>query len=177
MTRRTGLIAGAIVMATTTAALAGCATVPGTGSADSAAVSAYQSTLAASRAEVAATAGKSACTAWRSGYDVRMVATKAMNDYTKSPGSNWNGITPTLDANVAAVATESGKLSGVITTAEPNPSIQALITDYRAKLDAYGSAIKVDQAARGLGDQSWPKTAPAEIALLAATDALTVTCS
>ncbi len=158
------------------AAVAGCAPVQGSGSAAPSDVTHYQSAVSSSRAAEAAAAAKSACASWRSGYEVRRVATRAMVDYTHTPDANWDGIVPTLNGNVAAVTTESGKLPAVIATAQPSPNVHTLLIDYKTKLDAYGSALKADQAARGEGERSWVKAEPAERALLNAEDALEGAC-
>ncbi|ADG80009.1 Lipoprotein OS=Tsukamurella paurometabola (strain ATCC 8368 / DSM / CCUG 35730 / CIP 100753/ JCM 10117 / KCTC 9821 / NBRC 16120 / NCIMB 702349 / NCTC 13040)OX=521096 GN=Tpau_3425 PE=4 SV=1 [Tsukamurella paurometabola] len=175
MAGKTRRIAAAL-LAAGTVTLTGCATVPGTGSADPTAVQAYESTLASSRAEAAASAAKSACASWRTGYDTRFAATKAMADYTRTPGANWDGITPTLDANIAAIATESGKLPGIITTADPNPNIRGLLVDYKTKLDAYGDGLKADRITRGTEDKTWAKAGPAEAALASSARALRSAC-
>ncbi|CAM3844192.1 hypothetical protein TSST111916_10100 [Tsukamurella strandjordii] len=177
MTTVKGRAAGALAVIGAVAALAGCATVPGTGSANPSDVAAYQTTLASSRAAAADSAGKSACRAWRAGYDTRRPASEATITFTKGdPYWTWEGIAGLMSANFAAIATETGKLPAIITTADPNPSIRALLVDYKSKLDAYADALRADQAARGAEDQTWPKTNPANSALTAAANALIASC-
>jgi hypothetical protein len=176
MTGNSRRIAGALATASALAALAGCASVPGTGGANPTDVAAYQSTIASSRAAAAAEAGKSACASWKAGYDARIVATRATVAFTKNPGWNWDTITGTLNAEQASIATESGKLPAVLTTAQPNPSVHTLLTDYKTKLDAYGQALRTDQAARGIEDQTWTKSNPARSELIASTNTLSSAC-
>ncbi len=146
-------------------ALAGCGSVPGTGSADPQDVAAYQSTIASSRAAAAAAAGKSACASWQSGYDTRIVASRATVAFTKDPKWTWDGITGLLNAEFAAIATETGKLPAIIATENLAPTIKTSITDYKTKLDAYAEGLRADQAARGSGDATWVKSNPAFSAL------------
>ena len=181
MTARTtrpfrGRAGAALAAGVSVVALAGCASVPGTGSADPQDVAAYQSTIAASRAAAAAAAGKSACASWQAGYDIRIVASRATVAFTKDPKWTWDGITTLLNAELAAIDTESGKLPGVIATAQPAASILTAITDYKSKLDAYGAALRVDQAARASGDATWAKSNPAFDALGTAATAVKRVC-
>ncbi len=157
-------------------ALAGCGTVAGTGSADPQDVAAYQSTIAASRAAAAAAAGKSACSSWRAGYDVRLVASRATVAYTKDPKWTWDGITGLLNAELAALDTEAGKLPAIITTSEPAAAIHTALTDYKTKLDAYNAALRQDQAARGSGTSTWVKSNPASDALDKSASAVKTAC-
>lgn len=172
--RRAG---AALAVGVSLAALSGCAAVPGAGSADPQDVAAYQSTIAASRAAAAAAAGKSACSSWRAGYDVRIVASRATVAYTKDPKWTWDGISGLLNAELAALGTESGKLTSVLTTAQPAASVHTAILDYKTKLDAYTEALRADQAARGSGDATWPKSNPAFSSLGTAYTAVNRACA
>ncbi|MGZ9827522.1 hypothetical protein ACXYTP_11475 [Tsukamurella ocularis] len=142
-------------------ALAGCGSVAGTGTADSQDVAAYQSTIASSRAAAAAAAGKSACASWQSGYDTRVVATRATAAFTKDPKWNWDSISGVLNAEFAALETETGKLPSIISTAQPSATVHTAIVEYKSKLDAYTAAMRSDQAARATGEATWEKTNPA----------------
>lgn len=156
--RRTGaalLIVGAAALAT-----AGCTPVEGSGSAAASEVAAYQSTIAASRAAAAASAKTSACTSWRSGYDVRNAQTDATVKATQDGDWNWDSIGPALQTEIAGIATESGKLPAVIATADLAPTLKTVIGDYRTKLDAYGEALRADQTARAT-TSAWARSNPA----------------
>ncbi|RDB48915.1 hypothetical protein, partial [Tsukamurella tyrosinosolvens] len=109
--------------------------------------------------------GKSACASWQSGYDTRIVASRATAAFTKDPKWNWDGITGTLNAEFAAIATETGRLPGIIATENLAPTIKTAITDYKTKLDAYADSLRADQAARGSGDNTWVKSNPAYTSL------------
>lgn len=158
-------------------ALAGCGSVAGTGSADPQDVAAYQSTIASSRAAAAAAAGKSACSSWQSGYDTRIVASRATVAFTKDPKWTWDGITGLINAEFAAIATETGRLPGIIATENLAPTIKTAITDYKAKLDAYNDGLRADQAARGSGENTWVKSNPAFSALGDAASAVRRVCA
>lgn len=169
--------AAAVATGVSLVSLAGCAAVPGTGSANPRDIAAYQSTIAASRAAAAAAAGKSACASWTSGNDVRVVASRATVAFTKDPKWTWDGISGLLNAELAAIGTESGKLPSIISTAQPAASIQTAITDYKTKLDAYGDALRVDQSSRASGDSTWAKSNPAYDALNTSTSAVKRVCT
>ncbi|MBS4101137.1 hypothetical protein [Tsukamurella paurometabola] len=158
-------------------ALAGCGSVSGTGSADPQDVAAYQSTIASSRAAAAAAAGKSACASWQSGYDVRVVASRATVNFTKDPKWTWEGITGLLNAEFAAITTETNKLPGIIATENLAPTIKTSISDYKTKLDAYSEALRADQSARGSGDATWSRSNPAFTALNDAATAVKRICT
>lgn len=163
-----GVLAGA-------ALFAGCS-VPGTGSADPSDVAAYETTIAASRAAAAATARTTACTAWTTNINVRLVASRATAAYTKTPGWKWDGITPLVNAELAAIATESGKLPGIIATPNLAPTLTTLFTDYKAKLDAYATGLRADSQARGTEEQTWPKRNAAVTPLIDAETATSKAC-
>ena len=116
-------------------------------------------------AAAAAAAGKSACASWQSGYDTRIVASRATVNFTKDPKWTWDGITGLLNAEFAAITTEAGRLPGIIATENLAPTIKTAITDYKTKLDAYADGLRADQAARGSGDNTWVKSNPAFSAL------------
>lgn len=166
----------ALVIGAAVAALAGCGTVAGTGSADPKDVAAYQTAVSASRAAAAASAGKSACSSWQSGYDTRVVASRATVAFTKDPKWTWDGITGLLNAELAALDTEAGKLPAIIATAQPAAKIHTAITDYKAKLDTYNAALRQDRATRGSGGDTWTKSNPASDALDAAAKAIRNIC-
>ncbi|WP_248489436.1 hypothetical protein [Tsukamurella sp. PLM1] len=171
-----GRAGAAVAVGASLFVLAGCATVPGTGSADPQDVAAYQSTIAQSRAAAAAAAGRSACSSWQSGYDVRVVASRATVAYTKDPKWTWDGIQNTLNAELAAIATETGKLPAIIATENLAPTVKTTMTDYKAKLDAYAEALRADQSARGSGDATWTKGNPAYTTLNTAATAVRNAC-
>ncbi|TWS23378.1 hypothetical protein FK268_13890 [Tsukamurella sputi] len=176
MTRNITRIAGPAVAAFAGASvLAGC-TVAGDGSASPSDVAAYQTTIASSRAAAAASALSSACTTWSQNLSTRLVASRATAAFTKTPGWQWDGIAGLVNAELAAVATESGKLPGIIGTANLQPTAKTLFTDYRTKLDAYGEALRADAQARGSEAQTWAKRNPASETLIAAEKAIQATC-
>ncbi|TWS19113.1 hypothetical protein FK529_11390 [Tsukamurella asaccharolytica] len=81
-----------------------------------------------------------------------------------------------MNAELAAVATESGKLPGIIGTANLQPTVKTLFSDYRTKLDAYGTALRADAQARGSEAQTWAKRNPAMEALVTAIQAIEKAC-
>lgn len=159
---RTGaalLVVGGVAVAAT-----GCAPVAGSGSAAGSDVSAYQSTIASSRAAAAAAAKTSTCTAWRAGYDARNTQTDATVEATQGGDWNWDSIGPALQTELAGIATESGKLPALIATPDLAPTLKTVISDYKTKLDAYGEALRADQTARAT-TSAWARSNPALKAL------------
>lgn len=176
MTRTISRIAGpAVAVLAGASVLAGC-TVPGSGSASPSDIAAYETTIASSRAAAAASALTSACTAWSQNIDTRLVASRATTAFTKTPGWQWDGIAGLVNAELAAVATESSKLPGIIGTANLQATVKTLFSDYRTKLDAYGTALRADAQARGSEAQTWAKRNPAAESLVAATKAIEAAC-
>ncbi|WP_461166471.1 hypothetical protein [Tsukamurella serpentis] len=157
-------------------AVAGCATVPGAGTADPQVVAGYQSAIASSRAAAAEAAGKSACASWRAGYETRTTATRATVAHTKDPKWNWNTIAPVISAEFAAITTESNQLTSTISTAQPAATIHTALVDYKSKLDAYNEALHADQSARGSNEATWPRTKAANEPLRSATSTLQRLC-
>jgi hypothetical protein len=169
--------AASIAGAAALVSLAACTPVVGSGSAQPSDVAAYQSTVAASRAAAAASAKTSACSAWRAAYDKRNAVTDSTIAATKGGNWTWDSIGPSINAEVAAIATESGTLPGVIATPDLAATIRTLITDYKTKLDAYGEALRADQAARSQSTDSWSRSNPALDALQTVADNVKGTCS
>ncbi|KXP11173.1 hypothetical protein AXK57_07395 [Tsukamurella pulmonis] len=175
MSTRTRSIATATAALAGTVLVTGC-TVAGTGSADPSAVAAYQSTIAASRAAAAESARVSACAAWETNVDTRLVATRATTAFTKDPNWQWDGIAGLVNAELAAIETESGKLPGIVATPNLQESLKTLFSQYKTKLDAYGVALRADAQARGSGDQTWPKRNPASSAMVDTLERIEAVC-
>ncbi|KXP11172.1 hypothetical protein AXK57_07390 [Tsukamurella pulmonis] len=152
------VVAGAALVAA-----AACTPVAGSGSAQQSDVAAYQSTLASSRAASAAAAKTSVCASWQAGFAKRDAVTSTTVAATKNPAWTWDSIAPTIAAELAAVATESTALPALIATRDLPATVSTVLTDYKAKLDAYGAAMRADQAARA--EDSWARTNPALDAL------------
>ncbi|TWS23379.1 hypothetical protein FK268_13895 [Tsukamurella sputi] len=169
--------AAAIAGAAALISLAACTPVAGSGSAQPTDVAAYQSTVASSRAAAAAAAKTSACTAWRAAFDKRNPLTDATIAATKDGKWTWDSIGPAINAELAAIATESGTLPGIVATPDLAPTIRTLMTDYKTKLDAYGEGLRADQAARSTSTDSWSRSNPALDALQTVTNNVQGICS
>lgn len=167
----------AIMGAAALVSLAACTPVVGSGTAQPSDVAAYQSTVASSRAAAAASAKTTACAAWRAAFDKRDAVTDSTVAATKGGNWTWDSIAPAISSELAAIATESGTLPGVIATADLAATIRTLMSDYKTKLDAYGEALRADQAARSGAPGSWSRSNPALDALQTVADNVKGTCS